>query len=639
MTMTPENTTTVDTVGATSSTIPPLSFTDSTSLPATTFTTTEASATTGSYLDLTTSSSRRYLTLPPELFRTVARWSDPISARNLRPTRKAIRHAILPSDIVYAGACWSLYYLGFTTCWEWAAKNNHVDVISTLLLTGEPVNLETLLATSIEKGFREMVDVALIHLGVVWFWKHPAFISRSLQSCLVMACTVGNIAAVRLLVQYGAQIHADNTYDEDALEIAVRNHQTEIVKLLLEGGADVSRRQYLMIACGHSNLDIVRLLVEAGADVNAPSGRPIVDASCFGRTDVVNLLLHLGAYPAHHALASAAWKGHVEIVRRLLAAGIPVDACDSAALQFAVSNGDTLVTEVLLQAGADIHAKDDEAIIEAARLLYVGMVKFLVEAGANVCARDDEALMNAVKWGDAEMVKCLLEAGSDVHARSEQALIDAAGNGYTDIVAALIAAGANVTTRMDDFVARAAKGGHLGVVQMLLEAGNNVHTGLEEALANASERGYVEIVRILLEAGANVDAAITKAVGTPDRMASVSVLRVLLEAGKGLYADTLLQRALEKATESGWPNAVRLLLESGAGVTEKALTNAAKGGYEDAVRLLLQARFERSRPLEMEDALVAAAEMGFERIERYLVEAGADVRKLESVEGGGGRGC
>jgi len=109
------------------------------------------------------------------------------------------------------------------------------------------------------------------------------------------------------------------------------------------------------------------------------------------------------------ALRWESMRGHVEVVRLLLAAGADVHA---RALQWASIGGRVEVVRLLLAAGADVHAQDDEALREASMEGHAEVVQVLLAAGANVHANNDRALRMASKYGHAEVVQMLLAAGA-----------------------------------------------------------------------------------------------------------------------------------------------------------------------------------------------------------------------------------
>ncbi len=171
----------------------------------------------------------------------------------------------------------------------------------------------------------------------------------------------------------------------DDLMFAAAHGRVNIVKALLEAGADVNARSdvhdstAVMLAAGNGHVDVVKVLLEAGADIE--------ERDRAGRT----------------TLAFAAGLDDVEIVKILLDAGADVNAKDglgTTPLMWAVSEGQADIVKVLLDAGADVHAKNSNgytalSLIPNKRLFSIPwlgefysnkrnevIVKILKEAGA-----------------------------------------------------------------------------------------------------------------------------------------------------------------------------------------------------------------------------------------------------------------
>lgn len=143
------------------------------------------------------------------------------------------------------------------------------------------------------------------------------------------------------------------------------------------------------IAGKNGNAIVVKLLLAAGADVNAGSGSILQSAVIKGFESVVELLLTAGA--------------NVNFSNRLL----------GYALQTAASNCSMEIVQLLLSLGADVnaHCGDIESpLVAAVRKGSVKVVILLLAAGANSVERESANAV-ATRKGYGEIVD-MLEASS-----------------------------------------------------------------------------------------------------------------------------------------------------------------------------------------------------------------------------------
>jgi ankyrin repeat protein/outer membrane protein assembly factor BamB len=173
----------------------------------------------------------------------------------------------------------------------------------------------------------------------------------------------------------GTLVFAEGT---TPLMLAASLGNLEAVRYLLDIGADINRMEKsaqkenaLMKASGHGHTAVVRLLIEARASVNATDAdgmTALYKAAEMGRLDAAKLLLDSGAAvgtrtkgSGDSALLAASRFGHAEMVKLLLERGAGVNernADKTSALMEAAGQAHAAVVEVLLAAGADVMAKD-----------------------------------------------------------------------------------------------------------------------------------------------------------------------------------------------------------------------------------------------------------------------------------------
>ena len=199
------------------------------------------------------------------------------------------------------------------------------------------------------------------------------------QTPLILATTKGDEKMVKSVLQAEADVNNFGKFSKfgnkfTALMIAARHGYLNITKVLLEAGADVNMicakgtsffkyRQddvelvgevgdtALIIAARNGHMNIIKVLVEAGADVNkicskAPSFSKFTrDLELEGKSDDTALII-------------AARKGHVKIIEVLIEAGANVNtiynSSETALISLAL-NGNTQGVRLLLRSGAKVN--------------------------------------------------------------------------------------------------------------------------------------------------------------------------------------------------------------------------------------------------------------------------------------------
>jgi len=346
-----------------------------------------------------------------------------------------------------------------------------------------------------------------------------------------------------------------------ALHWAVENDDRDVVKLLLEAGADVNR----------------------AATFDAHAGvTPLHLAAQDGRTDVASDLLRHGAARDPHKstrnrekitpLHQAVYNSHLATVAVLLAAGCdPNVQADNgyAAIHYAAQKGniemmktilDTSGCDVALRASTHEH-QDITALHLAVQSGSVDVVLALVAAGAPVDAGKSmgggvsgvTALHQAVYQDREEIVAALLEHGADP-ARSMDGwytpLHVAAEKGFTAIARCLLEA-ISSDGREQSVNARASLGEHADLTPLHV----------------AAQHGHREIIELFVDAGADTWAV------------------------RG-YGDRGAITALHLAAENGFVDAVVTILETTATDNDRApLINAQDSLGFTALHLAVQYQF------------------------------------------------
>lgn len=302
---------------------------------------------------------------------------------------------------------------------------------------------------------------------------------------------------VLALLQADADVNSQNKFGSTPLHLAVSNGHAEIVRTLLDAGSSVMLKNEAGKTALHlaEHLEILRQLIAvAGVDLNTSMEWTALHfAARQGRLDLVNCLLEAGADAAAKTvegftpLRLAAYNGYLDIVQRLLEVNpaMSADTWGENALHDAAARGHLAVVKLLLASGADTESRDNE---KCTPLHY------------------------ASQDGHLEVVDALLDAGADPNGESTTNITSlhlASSNGGLNVVERLISLSLNVNCQSNTGqtpLHHASEGGHIKVVERLIAANADLHIQSrwgDTPLHRASWNGHLSVVSGLLNAGAN----------------------------------------------------------------------------------------------------------------------------------------
>ena len=372
------------------------------------------------------------------------------------------------------------------------------------------------------------------------------------QRSFVTYAQDGDLDVVRLFVEAGMDVNVQ-PYSSTVAHIA-ETKADALEAVLFSQPGDEDDDTALMKAARQGHIEVVRFLVEQGADLNTRNRQEqdaLILAAAGGHLAVATFLIDRGVSPSRSlsplnynysngpqiALEWAAYNGHLDMVRLLLEVIGAFDRPNpNQSLGWAASRGHLDVARLLLEHGARVNSQPygvsrqgPSALMLAAYSGHLEMVRFLLERGADIHARETEiwriretpfgpvideligssALDVAIAQGHAEVVRLLLEHwmaiygadGQDLRGRTT--LMYAAYAGDLEMARLMLENGAPVNVQTDvgtTALMFAAAYGHMEVVRFLVENGADIHiqNGYGyTALSLAEERGHQEVVDFL----------------------------------------------------------------------------------------------------------------------------------------------
>ena len=192
---------------------------------------------------------------------------------------------------------------------------------------------------------------------------------------LPRAAQRGCVERVRVLLA-ASGIDSTNGSESEALTTAIRAGNKEIVEILIRAGAPVNPSQTVLWpplsdAAFTKHFEIMKLLLQSGAEVDAPDHRGVTLLVSTGFFDpmVTTILLDAGANPnaadreGVTALMKASGHGLKETVKLLIDHHANMNQKDirgRTALMHAAASRYSTAMPLLLENGADVTARDNE---------------------------------------------------------------------------------------------------------------------------------------------------------------------------------------------------------------------------------------------------------------------------------------
>jgi ankyrin repeat protein len=374
------------------------------------------------------------------------------------------------------------------------------------------------------------------------------------QAALHLAVLTGRKDIVELLIASGADINAkSNTWDTTPLVAAVRAGQEDIAKVLIAKGADVNARalgDYTALhwaACNRAQMtgvtEIMGLLLAGGADIEARQehgATPLACATYDGNTETTRFLIEHSANIEAKLndgettpLLRAVSQEYVETAKLLLDKGANIHATwrGLSAIQVAMlgdrlSNrrSDKEMVELLIDRG-----QKSPPIHLAAFYGDLQRLKDCLNDGTRVDERDaaEWTPLHCAVCGDhMDVVKFLLNKGANVNAKTKNNWTPL-GFAWTIEMARLLVANGADPRIVDDYgqtvlhwtVNRNNHRGDKTMIELLLEHGTNINAKAGRIdvgwagwtpLHVACRNGALDIVELLLAHGADINAKTDK---------------------------------------------------------------------------------------------------------------------------------
>lgn len=177
---------------------------------------------------------------------------------------------------------------------------------------------------------------------------------------------INKVSTIKQLIVDGANPKAN---EDDFFVWACAFYSKSIIKYLLQF-CDINTQKGLPLtqAVSEGRLDIVKFLVENGADIHADDDTPVFYSVFRGNTknlsSILKYLVEADKFTEHmnYAFQHACEIGNYEVVSYLLKKGADVNYDYGCALKYAAMNGHVKIVKLLIDNGIDLKEYGEMAI-------------------------------------------------------------------------------------------------------------------------------------------------------------------------------------------------------------------------------------------------------------------------------------
>jgi ankyrin repeat protein len=460
---------------------------------------------------------------------------------------------------------------------------------------------------------------------------------------------------------------------ENRVHLAVLNSDVREVEKLLRRKDSICEKDHggrtaLHIAVSSRSPEIIRLLLEHGADIMVPDTflglSPVQYASRMIDWEMLSLIMEKRPKVREQVLyvlknelmdynfsvlRAAAKYGHTDLLTYMISkdnyVNVPLPGDNGTLLHEAAQSDQIETVKTLVRLGAKPDAADGigkTPLHVSAESGSYNVVKFMVES--------QDTVQKTNKLGNKGIFERTIQKLNRLNARDKYGntplhLASAAGN--TNIVRYLISAGSDLKSRnvrREYPLTLAARCGNNDILEFLLK--DDCDPKYEEAkvsaLTAAISAGHVYTMKLLLRLGAPVNKGENeKPIHAASRVGHQEIVSLLLQHGASLDSRTVNgNTALHLASEAGHISLVKYLVErerndvnSLNSENETPLHLAVRNGRENLVKYLVENGCNINATTDYHaTCLHVACENGLYAIVEYLLKHGANVNAKTSAD-------
>lgn len=189
------------------------------------------------------------------------------------------------------------------------------------------------------------------------------------------------------------------------VNIILRSSRFDTVKMLeflIENNTNLTDGNNLVFACRYCNFEVIKILLDNGADVNYNNSLCLFTACENLNFNVLKLLIEKGANINNGIFIFACKQGLTKLVKFLIEKNCIVT---NDALIHSNTNYD--IIKILIGKGLDVNYSDGECLIQAVEFCNYDTIDLLLKNGANLNVRNGEAMKIAKNMGNNFLIELL----------------------------------------------------------------------------------------------------------------------------------------------------------------------------------------------------------------------------------------
>ena len=353
---------------------------------------------------------------------------------------------------------------------------------------------------------------------------------------LEMACYIGNLDIIHLLLQKGAKYHLN---DFSLLFLALKGNNLAVLKFLInELGMNVNcmsqeeHETLIFAAISDNKIDFVKYLISSGSDINVTNKSgvtPLLLAIEKNNLNIVKLLLLCGVDinyendEHYNALLHATSFGHFEIVKLLVKFGVDLDFKyykHRTPINVAIFEHYNDIAKYFIDENIDICFDNNIYSSPFSAAIYSNnfeMIDYLIKNGRifRVYKPFPNPISIACEFSSLEMVKFLVDYGFNINYIGKDGippLLIAVDNGKYSYVEYLLKSGADPNIQLLKWspLSMACMKKYFDIAKLLIHYGANYKNLLPIvcSLEELDDNNIIAFIKLLIQLGADIDSKI-----------------------------------------------------------------------------------------------------------------------------------